>query len=309
MTARIVVLGSLNSDLVITVPRLPQAGETVLGDRLATHAGGKGANQAVAVQRLGGQAFMVGRVGRDSFGESLIRNLTSNGVDASGVSRDTEQPTGAALIVVESGGQNIIAVAPGANRSIGHAEVERAQARLRPGDLLVMQLEVPIAAVEQAVEAGRKAGALILLNAAPARPLEPSLFKQLHVLVVNEREAAVLSDEQAPAAAAEVLHHAGPQLVVVTLGRAGCILCDEAGPRSIEAFEVDAVDSTGAGDAFVGGLVCGIAGGLPADDAARLANAAGAAATTAVGAQEALPTRDDLRRLFDLDATTWSSLT
>jgi ribokinase len=255
MTARIVVLGSLNSDLVITVSKLPQAGETVMGDRLAVHAGGKGANQAVAAQRLGGQTSMVGRVGRDSFGESLIHNLTSNGVEASGVARDPEQPTGAALIVVESGGQNIIAVAPGANLSVGRAEVERAQSRLQAGDLLVMQLEVPIAAVEQAVEAGRRAGATILLNAAPARPLDRSVFRQLDVLVVNEREAAVLSDREAPAEAAQALHRAGAKLVAVTLGKAGCILCDDAGPRPIEPFEVDAVDSTGAGDAFVGGLL------------------------------------------------------
>jgi ribokinase len=303
MAAQIVVLGSLNIDLVVTVARLPQGGETVIGDRLGTYPGGKGANQAVAAARLGGQAIMVGRVGQDSFGESLIRNLEANGVEASGVGRDPDQPTGAALIVVEAGGQNMIAVAGGANLAVGRAEVERSQARLRPGDLLVMQLEVPIAAIEQAVAAGRKAGASILLNAAPGQKLEPSLLGQLDVLVVNEREAATLSDQPEPAAAARVLHEAGSKLVAVTLGPNGCILCDAQGARSVAPFKVDAIDATGAGDAFVGGLAVGFAGRLPPDAAARLANAAGAAATTSVGAQEALPRPEDLRRLFGLDVS------
>jgi ribokinase len=208
VSARIVVLGSLNMDLVVTVPRLPQAGETVMGHRLDTFPGGKGANQAVAMARLGGQVTMVGRVGHDSFAESLIRNLQANGVESSGVSRDPDEPTGAALIVVETGGQNMIAVAAGANLAVGRAEVERAQASLRPGDLLVIQLEVPVAAIEQAVAAGRRAGASIFLNAAPARTLERSLLRQLDVLVVNEREAALLSDQPEAAAAARALHEA-----------------------------------------------------------------------------------------------------
>ncbi len=169
MSARIVVLGSLNMDLVVTVLRLPAPGETVMGPRLDSYPGGKGANQAVAAARLGGEVAMVGRVGQDSFGASLIRNLQTNGVESSGVDRDQDQPTGAALIVVEKGGQNMIAVAAGANLAVGRAEVERAQARLGPGDLLVMQLEVPLAAIEQAVTAGRRSGS----SATPARSSSP----------------------------------------------------------------------------------------------------------------------------------------
>jgi ribokinase len=305
LTARIVVLGSLNLDLVVRVSRLPQTGETVLGGRLGNYPGGKGANQAVAAARLGGKAIMVGRVGQDSFGEPLVANLETNGVDASGVGRDPDQPTGAALIIVEEGGQNVIAVAPGANLAVGRAEVEQVERRLHPGDLLVMQLEIPLATVERAVAVGRKAGAAILLNAAPARSLERSLLRQLDVLVVNQREALVLADQQKPAAAARMLRAAGPKLVIVTLGADGCIMSDDAGTRTIEPYRVESVDATGAGDAFVGGLAYGLADLLPPDEAVRLANAAGAAAATAVGAQEALPRPADLLRLFGLNVSSF----
>jgi len=307
VTARIVVLGSLNMDLVVTVPRLPQAGQTVMGERLGAYPGGKGANQAVAAARLGGHVAMIGRVGRDSFGESLADNLRANGVEASGVGRDPDQPTGTAVIVVEEGGQNMIAVAPGANLAVGRAEVERAAARLRRSDLLVMQLEIPLAAIEQAVAAGRRAGASVLLNAAPARSLERSLLGQLDVLVVNEGEAALLSDQAEPVRAARALRESGVRLVAVTLGPKGCILADEAGSRQADPFEVDAVDTTGAGDAFVGALAFGLATGLSAEAAVRLANAAGAAATTSVGAQEALPRPQDLRRLFGIDVSSFGA--
>src|ERR1700694_1034849 len=163
-------------DFVMTVPRLPQPGETVLGQRLGSYPGGKGANQSVAAARLGGQGALVGRVGNDSFGTSLIKNLESNGVDASDVARDPGEPTGAALIYVEAGGQNMIAVAPGANASVGPGDAQRAVARLAAGGLLVMQLQHFLAVIEQAVVAARRAGAFILLNAAPAQQLEPGLL-------------------------------------------------------------------------------------------------------------------------------------
>ncbi len=298
--AKIVVLGSLNIDLVVTVPRLPQPGESVLGDRLGSYPGGKGANQAVAAARLGGQVAMVGRVGRDSFGAELIENLESNGVDASRVARDPAEPTGAALIYVEHGGHNMIAVAPGANATVGPHDAERAVAMLGPGDLLVMQLEIPFAVVEQATLAARRAGAMVLLNAAPAQRLKPEVFAQLDALVVNEREATALGDLEDPSAAAAALRAMGAKIVIVTLGPAGSLFCDDAGVHRVEPFPVKSVDSTGAGDAFVGALAVGLAAKLPGEAAIRFANAAGAAATCSLGAQAALPRLDDLRRLFGL---------
>jgi ribokinase len=306
-------LGSLNQDLVITVPRLPQPGDTVMGERLMLFPGGKGANQAVAAARLGGQVAMVGRVGDDSFGKALLKNLEINSVDSSGIVVDPDMPTGAALIVVENGGQNMIAVAPGANATIGLLDVERAAARLRPGDLLLMQLEIPVAAIELATSAAHRAGARILLNAAPAQRLKGSLLGQLDVLVVNEREAQALASPQAaldpqpqasldqPKVTAAALRALGPRIGIVTLGPAGSVFSDETGVHRVEPFQVQAIDGTGAGDAFTGALAVGLAGGIPTEAAVRFANAAGAAATSKLGAQAALPTLDDLRRIFGLD--------
>jgi ribokinase len=296
----------------VTVPRLPQPGETVLGDRLGSYPGGKGANQAVAAARLGGQVAMVGRVGNDSFGAELIENLDRNGVDSSGIERDPAAPTGAALIYVEDGGQNMIVVAPGANATVGPADAQRAAARLGPGDLLLMQLEIPIAIIESAVQAARRAGAFIVLNAAPAQRLQPRLLSQLDALVANEREAnalvvterqanALAGRDRSPEATAAALRATGPRIAIITLGSSGSIFCDETGVHRVEPFAFKSIDSTGAGDAFMGALAVALAAALPSAAAIRFANAAGAAATSSLGAQVALPRLEDLRRLFGVD--------
>ena len=279
------------------LPHLPRAGETVLGDRLGRYPGGKGANQAVAAARLGGQVGMVGRVGADDFGAELVANLAANGVDASGVERDNSAATGAALIFVGPEGQNMIAVAPGANGRLDTFDIERAVARLQSGDVLVMQLEIPMAVITPAAVAARRAGARVLLNAAPAQPLDPGLLDQVDALVVNEGEARAIVDKASPEAAAAALHAIGPRIAVVTLGSNGSVFCDESGVRHVEPFHVMSVDATGAGDAFVGALAVGLANGLPTEAAMRFANAAGAAATTSLGAQVALTHVRDLRRL------------
>src|ERR1700730_11457846 len=240
--ARIVVLGSLNLDLVVSVPHLPHPGETVLGDGLASYPGGKGANQAVAAARLGGQGAMIGRVGNDSFGAGLIENLDANHVDSSGVERDPAAPTGAALIYVEAGGQNMIAVAPGANATVGRGDAQRAVSRLGAGDVLVLQLEIPITVIEQAVLAARQAGAFVLLNAAPAQRLEPGLLTKLDSLVVNEREPNAYVDHGDPSTMAAGLCRLGPKLVIVTLGPSGSLLCDETGVHRVDPFEVESID-------------------------------------------------------------------
>jgi len=293
---------------VISVPRLPQPGETVLGDRLGSYPGGKGANQAVAAARLGGQVAIVGRVGNDSFGTGLIANLKANGVDSAGVERDPAAPTGAALIYVEKNGQNMIAVAPGANATVGPGDAERAVSLLGPGDLLMLQLEIPMTVIERAVVAARQAGAFVLLNAAPAQRLEAGLLSQLDALVVNEhearalsvdeREAGALADEGSPETAAAALRAMGPRIAIVTLGADGSVFCDETGVHRVEPYRVQAIDSTGAGDAFMGALAVALAATLPTAAAIRFANAAGAAATSSLGAQAALPRLEDLRRLF-----------
>ena len=291
----------MNIDLVLTVPHLPRPGETVLGERLGRYPGGKGANQAVAAARLGGRAALVGRVGGDDFGPELVENLTANGVDASGVEPDNSAATGAALIFVGPEGQNMIAVAPGANGRLDKVDIARAVATLQSGDVLVMQLEIPMAVITPAAVAARRAGGRVLLNAAPAQRLDQGLLEQVDTLVVNEREARDLVNEASPEAMVQALHAIGPRIAIVTLGPAGSVYCDETGVHRVEPFRVKSIDATGAGDAFVGALAVGLANGLPVQAAMRFANAAGAAATTLLGAQAALPRLDDLRRLFGLD--------
>ena len=288
-------------DLVVTMPHLPQPGETVLGERLGRYPGGKGANQAVAAARLGGRAAMVGRIGADDFAPGLVENLTANGVDASGVEPDNSAATGAALIFVGPEGQNMIAVAPGANGRLDKFDIARAVATLQSGDVLVMQLEIPMAVITPAAVAARRAGGRVLLNAAPAQRLDQGLLEQVDTLVVNEREARDLVNEASPEAMVQALHAIGPRIAIVTLGPAGSVYCDETGVHRVEPFHVKSIDATGAGDAFVGALAVGLANGLPVQAAMRFANAAGAAATTLLGAQAALPRIDDLRRLFGLE--------
>ena len=298
--SEIVVLGSLNADLVVQLPRLPRPAETILGDRLATFAGGKGANQAVAAARLGCAVHMVGRVGVDAFAEMLLTSLAGDGVDTAGVERDAAAPTGAALILVEQGGQNMIAVAPGANSRVGVADARRATAWLKPDSLMLLQLEVPRSAVDAAVELAVARGTRVVLNAAPVESeLDEALLRSIDVLVVNEIEASILTGravgslKEAELAARDLLAR-GARAAIVTLGAAGALLADGNGVRSIPAYPVAAVDATAAGDAFVGALAVGLTRGAQLATAATLGAAAGAAAAARSGAQSSLPRREDL---------------
>jgi ribokinase len=293
----VVVLGSLNQDYVVQVPRLPVAGQTVTGGGLQTFAGGKGANQAVAAARLGAEVVMVGRTGDDEPGRALVDGLAAEGVEVSGISRDRSAPTGAALILVEEGGQNLIAVAPGTNARVGEEEVTRAVGCLRPRDLIVLQLEIPMAAVRAAVSRAAALGARVILNAAPAANVDAETLRGLEVLVVNEHEAQALAG-QPPDRAGAALAGRGPAAVVVTLGERGAVLSGGQGSVLVPPRPVRAVDATGAGDAFVGGLAAALAAGAAYPEAVSLASAAGAAAATVVGAQASLPRREDLVRLF-----------
>ncbi|MBO0684173.1 MAG: ribokinase, partial [Candidatus Dormibacteraeota bacterium] len=259
--ARVVVLGSLNRDYVVQVPRLPSAGQTVVGGgHLQLFSGGKGANQAVAAARLGAEVAMVGRVGDDDAGRVLVEGLEADGVDISGVAVDPAAPTGAALIVVEEGGQNLITVAPGANAAVGRKELELALGSLRAGDLLLLQLEIPMAAVRAAIGRAGAAGARVILNAAPAAKLDPEVLRGLDVLVVNETEARALAGAPAQEAAG-LLVRRGPAAVVVTLGERGSLLQEGGRATEVAPHRVRAIDATGAGDAFAGGLAAALAAG------------------------------------------------
>ncbi|MGI8563566.1 MAG: ribokinase [Candidatus Dormibacter sp.] len=295
----VVVLGSLNTDFVLGVPHLPRPGETVAGGSLATHSGGKGANQAVAAAKLGAAVAMVGRVGDDSFGSGLRGSLADAGVDVGGVEADPAAASGAALILVDPQAENAIAIAPGANAQVGQADVDRALSLLSAGDLLVLQLEIPLAAVEHAARQAHERGARVLLNAAPAASLSDDLLRTVEVLIVNEDEAGSISGLAGEQAGRE-LRRRGAGAVITTRGSQGVVVEDE---RRIElrAHKVTAVDTTAAGDAFVGGLAAALAAGADLATAARLGSAVAAVAVTRPGAQSSLPDREELLRVTGLD--------
>ncbi|QDB79875.1 ribokinase [Georgenia wutianyii] len=286
---KVVVVGSANVDLVVPVPRHPGGGETVLGGSLARHPGGKGANQAVAAARAGGaDTTFLGALGQDESADLLRASLEGAGVRTDLLARVAE-PTGTALITVSPDGENAIVVAPGANSlvAVGPEQAER----LAAADVVLAQLEIPVEAVAAAA-AARRPGALLVLNAAPSRDLPADLWPAVDVLVVNEHEAADLTgdDDAEPSALARLLLERVPA-VVITLGGAGSLVAERGGePVAVPAFPVDPVDTTGAGDTFCGVLAASLAQGSTLVDAARLAAAAGALATTAPGAQESVPT-------------------
>lgn len=306
---RVTVLGSLNTDISVTVPRLPGPGETVLGSAAMIGPGGKGANQAVAAARLGAAVRMVGCVGSDDFGRGLLARLAAEGVDARGVRAVPGASSGLALITVDQAGENAITVAPGANALAGEPEVAAA---LAAGcQSLVLSAEIPAAALAAAL--AQASGPVTVLNLAPVPPEAADLLKAgPDWLVVNAPEAAAALDRAAPdraapgsaapepAAAAAALAQAGARHVVITLGAAGAVLADQAGaaagrePLLVPGFAVTAVDSVGAGDAFAGALAVALAAGADPAVAVRAACAAGAAAVTRRGAQPGLPRPADV---------------
>lgn len=286
-------------DLVVRAETLPRPGETVTGQDLLRAAGGKGANQAVALARLGAEVSMVGRVGHDAFGRELSRGLRDAGVSTRWV-LGADRPTGAALILVDARGENCIAVAPGANEELLPEDVPRRA--IEAVDVVVAPLEVPIASVEEAFRLARLAGVRTVLNLAPARRVPGSLLKLADVLICNEVELATLigrrvSEGDEGAAAVDLRSFAG-QIVVVTLGERGAIALDGSSVSLQAAFAVDVVDTTGAGDAFVAGFVAGRWFAEGVDAALRLGCAAGSLATTRAGAQPSMPTSDEVSALL-----------
>jgi ribokinase len=277
----ILVFGSINLDMLVPVPRLPQPGETVPGCDYALLPGGKGANQALAAQRAGASVRLAGAVGEDAFAALALANLRAAGVDLDLV-RVAGRPTGCAAIMVGEGGENLIAVAPGANHDAAAADVP--DTALGPGTLLVCQMEVSAAETAAVIRRARAAGSRILLNLAPALPLDPALFAEIDLLVANRGEAASLGGDPAP------LARRLRQALVVTSGAAGAIAWLADGSMiSVPALNIAAVDTTGAGDTFVGVLAAGLDQGLALEPALRRASAAGGLACLAQGAQTAMP--------------------
>lgn len=285
MSVTIGVVGSINLDLVASGAPLPTAGETVTGARFAQHPGGKGANQALAARRLGAEVKMVGCVGDDGLAESALALLRQDGVDVVDVMSEIGTSTGVALIAVSPEGENQITVASGANGNVGASDV----AGLPVCDVILCQLEVPVAAIVAAADRAAETGALLAINLAPAIEVPDSLLARADLLIVNEIEAAFYGD---------ALHHEGG-LVAVTLGGEGAVLYKQGREIArVPAFNVSVVDTTGAGDTFCGALAVALAEGQPPEQALRFASAAGALAVTRPGAQPSLPWRAQVDALL-----------
>jgi ribokinase len=303
-TKSVVVIGSSNTDLIIRVPRIPGAGETLLGGEFMTAAGGKGANQAVGAARAGGKVALIARVGRDAFGDRAVTGLRRDGVDVSCVSRDERAASGVALIFVARDGENSIAVAGGANAKLSPGHVRKAAGVIRSAAVLVAQLETPLATVISAALVAVKAGVPVILNPAPARALPNRLLKLISILTPNETEAELLTgikvtDKAAAARACGMLRLRGIRTVILTMGARGAYLADIRGQQLVPGFKVKAVDTTGAGDIFNGAFGVALAEGKALRDAVRFANAAAALSVTRLGAQPSAPGRSEIERLLE----------
>ncbi len=299
----ILVVGSLNVDISLVAEKIPAPGETIRARGLTLGPGGKGLNQAIAAARLGGRVHMVGRLGADRFAEIPLIALEDAGIDATYVEALAGEHTGTASIVVaEPTGENAIAVAGGANRALRPEHVRDALAAFRASGVLLVQLEAPVETVAVALELGREHGLITVLDPAPVIELDDALLANVDVLTPNEREAQALTglavhDVETAATAAARLHERSGGDVVVTLGEQGCVWASATGFAHVPVPRVRALDTTGAGDAFNGGLAVALASGDPLARALHRAVAAGAAATLAYGAAAAMPTPEDLTRL------------
>lgn len=296
---KIVVIGSSNTDLVISTSRMPEPGETLLGGRFMMAAGGKGANQAVAAQRLGGDVTFVACVGDDLFGKDSLEGYRKEGMNTDFVSVKSGIPSGVASIFVDVNAENVIVVAPGANSELGEAEIDGAADEIAAADFVLMQLETPMETVEYAVNRAFEAGARVIFNPAPAAELPDGLLSKLWLITPNRTEAQVITgmpvtDEKEAAAAAGVLISKGVRNVVITLGSKGAYVHSEGFKGIIPADPVKAVDTTAAGDTFNGALCVALSEGRELQDACRFAAKASAISVTRMGAQPSIPYREEV---------------
>jgi ribokinase len=294
MQGKLLVVGSLNMDLVINVAHLPQIGETILGGKFATIPGGKGANQAVAAARIGAAVTMIGRVGQDGFGNELRASAAKDGIDIQHVAVDEQEATGIALITVDAEGRNTIVVASGANLALTPRHLHTAQQAFVNADVLVVQLESPLETVSEALTLAVKNKLRVVLNPAPAQPLSAELLSKVDYFIPNEREAMQVVGADTLDSAIEKLLDMGAQNLIITLGEKGVLVVTAAGRMQIPAYSVKAIDTVAAGDAFVGAFATGLAEGMSAEDAVKLGNAAAAISVTRYGAQPSLPTRKEV---------------
>ena len=304
MQSNIVVVGSSNVDMVAKVQRLPKPGETVGNAVFSQTFGGKGANQAIAARRAGGQVSLITCLGKDIFGQQMQQAFTSDGINTDHVMYDHQQATGTAMILVDAQGENIIAVAPGANESLTPALIDEARFLISGAELILLQMEIPIATVTYLLELAGSLGKKVMLNPSPAHPLEERLMKRLYMLIMNETETAVMTGmtvktrEDVIQAAEEVLKK-GVEHVVVTLGEKGSYFASKREKKWVDAYRVQAVDTTGAGDVFCGALASALHQQLKLQEAMKFASAAAALSVTRMGAQSSAPSLREIRAFLN----------
>ncbi len=299
---KIVVVGSCNTDMVIKADRLPVPGETILGGTFFMNPGGKGANQAVAASRMGGNVTLISKTGNDVFGKQSVMLYTSENIKTDFIYSDPKHPSGVALITVDSQGENCIVVASGANAYLTPADVDKASDEIENSDLVLMQLEIPIETVEYVAEMASKKGIKVILNPAPARALSDNLLKHLYIIIPNKSEAEILSgikvcDIESAKQAADIISAKGVDIVVITLGSQGALIKEYNDYLFVEAFKVVALDTTAAGDTFCGAVCVGLSEGRSILDSVKLAARAAAITVTRMGAQASIPYRSELSSL------------
>ena len=299
MNRKIVVLGSSNTDMIVNVERVPRPGETLLGGAFSMAAGGKGANQAVAVARSGGEVSFICKLGRDLFGDQALAGFRKDGINVRYVLRDPASPSGVALIFVGRDGENSIGVASGANANLTPLEVNRFKDVISGSRILLMQLETPLSAVSSAAKIAARNGVTVILNPAPACPLPAELLKHISILTPNETEASLLSgmpvkDVRDAEKAARKIMARGVKTVIVTLGAKGALVVTREGAVRVPGFKVRAKDTTAAGDTFNGALATALSEAKPLMEAVRFAGGAAAISVTRPGAQPSVPFRPEI---------------
>lgn len=297
---KIVVLGSCNTDMVIKSEKLPAPGETVLGGTFMMNPGGKGANQAVAASRLGGDVTFITKIGNDVFGRQSVELYKEEKINTDYIFSDPDNPSGVALITVDAHGENCIVVASGSNMTLTPADIESVKDVLLDAEILLMQLEIPIETVEYAAKIASERGVKVILNPAPAQSLSDELLKNLYMIIPNKGEAEMISgikvsDWDDAQKAADIISSKGVDIVVVTLGSSGALLKEKDRYTKIAAFEVKAVDTTAAGDTFCGALAVAISEGKDLEEGVRFANKCSSITVTNMGAQASIPYREDIK--------------
>jgi ribokinase len=303
--SRIVVIGSINTDMVVRSSQIPVPGQTLMGHSFLSTGGGKGANQAVAAARLGANVSLIAKIGADTFGEMAIENFRKEGINTEHIYTDSNAPSGVAFIVVDDKGENIIVVAPGANAKLNEKDIQVAEVVIKEADIILLQLEIPMTSVAEGIMLAKRHARMIMLNPAPAVPIPEEILHSVNIITPNQTEALALTgiavnDIITAQQACDVLHGKGIPTVIVTMGEQGAYVSSQKYKGLVTGFNAGAaVDTVAAGDTFCGGLAVAIAEGESLQDAVRFANAAAALSVTKTGAQVSIPARTEVEFLLN----------